>query len=167
MRRSEETYFVLLWRSSCRKTWRTCHVIPILGDANSSWHRGKTTRRTSNYLKLNDDFALDRCTVAGLEESASPRVGIRSARRRNGRACCAISIACSWSASAIGVMTGRFAPTSRSRLPVYFATLTSRCRGAPNRCRHRKLVPLKKSVPKRRGRSRPGATSSPISPKVA
>ena len=51
-------------------------LIPILGDADSSWHRGKTTRRTGNYLKLNDDFALDRCTVARLEETASLRVGI-------------------------------------------------------------------------------------------
>ena len=52
-------------------------VIPILGDANSSWHHGQTTRRKGNYLKLNNDFAYDHCTVARLEESASPRIGIR------------------------------------------------------------------------------------------
>ncbi len=50
-------------------------LILILGDAYSSWHHGQTTRRTRNYLKLNNDLTLDRCTVAGLEESVSPRVG--------------------------------------------------------------------------------------------
>ena len=59
---------------------RTARVvlIPILGDADSSWHHGQTTRRTGNYLKLNNDFAYDHCTVARLEESASPRIGIRT-----------------------------------------------------------------------------------------
>ena len=41
------------------------------------------------------------------------------------------------SASAIAAMTGWFAPTSPSRLPIYSATPTSRCRRAPNRWRHR------------------------------
>jgi len=53
-------------------------VIPILRDTDSSWHHGQSPRRTGNYLKLNNDFAFDRCTVARLEESASPRVGISS-----------------------------------------------------------------------------------------
>jgi glycosyltransferase involved in cell wall biosynthesis len=51
-------------------------IIPILGDADSSWHRGQTTRCTGNYLNPNDNFAFDRCTVASLEESAPQRVGI-------------------------------------------------------------------------------------------
>lgn len=34
------------------------------------------TQRTGNYLKSNNNFASDRCTVAELEESVSPRVGI-------------------------------------------------------------------------------------------
>jgi hypothetical protein len=61
----------------------------------------------------------------------------RPASCRNGRACCAISIACSRSASAIAAMTGWFAPTSPSRLPIYSATPASRCRRAPDRWRHR------------------------------
>jgi hypothetical protein len=61
----------------------------------------------------------------------------RPASCRNGRACCAISIACSRSASVIAAMTGWFAPTSPSRLPIYSVTPTSRCRRAPNRWRHR------------------------------
>ena len=52
----------------------TIRLIPILGNANSSWQHGQTTRHVGNHLKLNNDFAFDRCTVATLEESVSPRV---------------------------------------------------------------------------------------------
>ena len=65
----------------------------------------------------------------------------RPASCRNGRACCAISIACSKSASAIAAMTGWFAPTSPSRSPIYSATPASRCRRAPSRWRHRNSYP--------------------------
>ena len=61
----------------------------------------------------------------------------RPASCRNGRPCCATSIACSMCASAIAAMTGWCAPTSPSRSPIYSATPTSRCRRAPGRWRRR------------------------------
>jgi hypothetical protein len=57
----------------------TRRLIPILGGADSSWHHGQSAQRTGNYLKSHNNFAFDRCTVAMLEESASPRVGISRA----------------------------------------------------------------------------------------
>jgi hypothetical protein len=55
---------------------RIAYLIPILGGADSSWYHGQSAQRTGNYLKSHNNFAFDRCTVAMLEESASPRVGI-------------------------------------------------------------------------------------------
>jgi hypothetical protein len=56
------------------------HLIPLLGDADSSWHHGQSAQRTDNYLQSNNNFVFARCTAAELEESASPRVGIRFAQ---------------------------------------------------------------------------------------
>ena len=46
--------------------------MPILSEMLT--HLGITARLHSSgyYLKLNNDFASDRCTVAELEESVSP-----------------------------------------------------------------------------------------------
>jgi len=53
-------------------------LIAILGGADSSWHHGQSAQQTGNYLNHIIILRSIAASVAMLEESASPRVGIRS-----------------------------------------------------------------------------------------